>query len=87
MTDTPELNVWTFEGCSMPSEIRGAEYAKGYQAAIDDVVEHLRRVIAAHKVEAVNLAKAGHDGQRHADIAISLRNATDVIADAFGKGQ
>lgn len=41
MSDTPEMNVWTFEGCSTPSEIRSAEYAKGYQAAIDDVVKWL----------------------------------------------
>ena len=37
-----ELNVWTFEGCSMPSEVRSAEYVKGYQQAIADVVEWLR---------------------------------------------
>lgn len=36
-----ELNVWTFEGCSMPSEVRSAEYVKGYQQAIADVVEWL----------------------------------------------
>lgn len=32
-----ELNVWTFEGCSI-GEYRNAEYAKGYQRAIYDVV-------------------------------------------------
>ena len=37
-----ELNVWTFEGCSMPSEVRSAEYVKGYQQASADVVEWLR---------------------------------------------
>lgn len=39
-----ELNVWTFEGCSMPSEVRSAEYVKGYQQAIADVVEWLESV-------------------------------------------
>lgn len=37
-----ELNVWTFEGCSI-GEYRNAEYAKGYQQAIADVVEWLTK--------------------------------------------
>lgn len=36
-----ELNVWVVEGCYI-GEVRSAEYDKGYQQAIADVVEWLQ---------------------------------------------